>query len=111
MEMINRAAYEDLKEAGMEDPQAVAIAAHIPDWSQFATRQDLSSLESRLTQEVSSLESRLTQEVSSLKSRLTQDMRSLESRLIRWMVGIFLTFLALLGGLVTLSLNIYGVLG
>ena len=89
MEMINRAAYEDLKEAGMEDPQAVVIAAHIPDWSQFATRQDLSSLE----------------------SRLTQDMRSLESRLIRWMVGIFLTFLALLGGLMTLSLNIYGVLG
>ena len=38
-------------------------------------------------------------------------MSQLESRLIRWMVGIFLTFLALLGGLVTLSLNIAGLLG
>ena len=37
-----------------------------PDWSQFATKDDLSHL---------------------------------ESRLIRWMVGIFLTFLGLLGGL------------
>ncbi len=86
-EMINKAAYEDLKEAGMEDGQAIVIAAHMPDMS------------------------RLHQEMSQLESRLHQDMSQLESRLIRWMVGIFLTFLALLGGLVTLSLNIYGVLG
>ncbi len=78
--MINKAAYEDLKEVGMEEAQAIVIAAHIPDLSR-------------------------------LENRLTQDMGQLESRLIRWMVGIFLTFLALLGGLVTLSLNIYGVLG
>ncbi len=77
MEMIPKAAYQDLKEARMPDAQAQAVAAHVPDWSQFATKQDLSQL---------------------------------ESRLIRWMVGIFLTFLALLGGLMTLSLNIYGVL-
>ncbi len=87
--MINKTAYEDLKAAGMEETQAMAIASHMPDWSQFATKQDMSQLE----------------------SRLEQKMSGLESRLIRWMVGIFLTFLALLGGLVTLSLNIYGVLG
>ncbi len=77
-EMINKAAYEDLKAAGVEEAQAMAIEAHVPDWSRVATREDVSRL---------------------------------ESRLIRWMVGIFLTFLTLLGGLVTLSLNIYGVLG
>ena len=43
-----------------------------PDWSQFATKDDLSHL---------------------------------ESRLIRWMVGIYLTFLVLLAGLVALALN------
>ena len=78
MEMINRVAYQELKELGMEDAQAQTIASHIPDWSQFVTKQDMSQL---------------------------------ESRIIRWMVGIFLTFLALLGGLITLSLNIYGLLG
>ena len=66
MEMINKAAYQDLTEVGMPEAQAQAVAAHIPDWSQFATKDDLSQL---------------------------------ESRLIRWMVGIFLTFLGLLGGL------------
>ena len=66
MEMINKAAYQDLTEVGMPEAQAQAVAAHIPDWSQFATKDDLSHL---------------------------------ESRLIRWMVGIFLTFLGLLGGL------------
>ncbi len=86
-EMINKTAYEDLKAAGMEEAQAMAIAAHMPDMS------------------------RLHQDMSQLESRLEQKMSGLESRLIRWMVGIFLTFLALLGGLVTLSLNIYGVLG
>ena len=64
--MINKAAYQDLTEVGMPAAQAQAVAAHIPDWSQFATKDDLSQL---------------------------------ESRLIRWMVGIFLTFLGLLGGL------------
>ena len=96
MEMINKTAYRDLQEVGMEDTQAQAVASHIPDWSQFATKQDMS---------------RLRQDMSDLESRLRQDMSGLESRLIRWMVGIFLTFLALLGGLVTLSLNIYGLLG
>jgi len=89
MEMINKVAYQDLKAVGMEDAQAQVVASHIPDWSQFATKQDMSRLE----------------------SRLDQKMSQLESRLIRWMVGIFLTFLALLGGLVTLSLNIAGLLG
>ena len=87
--MINKAALTDLKAVGMDDAQAEAVASHVPDWSQFATKQDMNRLE----------------------SRLHQDMSQLESRLIRWMVGIFLTFLALLGGLITLSLNIYGLLG
>ena len=76
--MMHRTAYQELKELGMADAQAQVVASHIPAWSQFVTRQDVSQL---------------------------------ESRLIRWMVGIFLTFLALLGGLVTLSLNIAGLLG
>ncbi len=79
VKMINQDAYQDLTAAGM------AVASHIPDWSQFATKRDM--------------------------SQLRQDMKQLESRLIRWMVGIFLTFLALLGRLITLSLNIYGMLG
>ena len=41
MEMINKAAYADLKEAGMDNEKAVAIASHIPDWTQFTTRQGL----------------------------------------------------------------------
>ena len=48
MEMINKAAYEDLKEAGMDNEQAVAIASHIPDWTKFTTRQDLLRMELRL---------------------------------------------------------------
>ena len=47
-EMINRTAYEELRAADMPEDQAKAVAAHLPDWSQFATRQDLSELESRL---------------------------------------------------------------
>ena len=73
MEMINKAAYQELTEVGMPEPQAQAVAGHIPDWSQFATKDDLSQL---------------------------------ETRLVRWLVGIFLTFLALLAGLVTISLNV-----
>ncbi len=63
---MHKIACQELKELGMADAQAQAAASRFSVWSQIATNQDLSQL---------------------------------ESRLIRWMVGIFLTFLALLGGL------------
>ena len=90
----------------MPAPQAQAVAAHIPDWSQFATKEDLakgmSQLDTRLTQGMSQLDTRLTQGLSQMDTRMSQ----LEVRLVRWLVGIFLTFLALLGGLVTIALNV-----
>ena len=95
MEMINKAAYQDLTEGGMPAAQAQAVAAHIPDWSQFATKDDLAK-------GMSQLDTRLTQGLSQLDTRMSQ----MEVRLVRWLVGIFLTFLALLGGLVTIALNV-----
>ena len=44
----------------MADAQAMAVAAHVPDWSQFATKQDLE-----------------------------KGLSQLESRLVRWMVRYF----------------------
>ena len=49
-EMINRTVYRELQEAGMDAPQAGAVAAHLPDWSQFAIRQDLASIRQDLAQ-------------------------------------------------------------
>ena len=43
-EMINRTACHELQEAGMDAPQAEVVAAHLPDWSRFATKQDLTDL-------------------------------------------------------------------
>ena len=57
-----------------------------PDWSQVATKDDLSQLESRLTQSM---------------SRLEQHIDRISDRLVWWLVGISLTFLVLLGGMVT----------
>lgn len=56
------------------EDKAVAIASHIPDWPQFATRQDILDVKS--------------------------DIKDLEFRLIRWMVGIFLTILMAIGSLI-----------
>ena len=75
MEVINRAAYNDLRAAGMAEDQAQTVAAHLPDWSQFATRQDLAQL---------------------------------ESRLIRWMVGIFVGSVTVVGGLLTVLITVVG---
>ncbi len=80
-EMINRTAYRDLQDAGMDASQAEAVAVHLPDWSQFATKQDLATLRS--------------------------EMKDLQATLIRWMVGLFLTFTAVLGALLTSS-NLLG---
>lgn len=45
---MNRRVYRDLREAEMEENQAEIIASHIPDWSQFATKQDIAELKSGL---------------------------------------------------------------
>ena len=63
MGMTDKAAYQELAQANISEPQAQVVALHILDWSQFATRDDLTWLE--------------------------EGMRQLESRLVLWMVGIF----------------------
>ena len=52
MEMLHKTLLDDLREAGMESPQAEVVAAHIPDWSQFATRQELVTTRQELKQEM-----------------------------------------------------------
>ena len=48
MEMLNKAVLNDLRDAGMSSPQAEVIAAHIPDWRQFATKEDLKEVHQEL---------------------------------------------------------------
>lgn len=86
MEMINRAAYNDLRAAGMAEDQAQTVAAHLPDWSQFATKQDLARLE----------------------GDMQRGFSDLESRLIRWMVGIFVGSVTVVGGLLTVLITVVG---
>ena len=50
-----------MQDAGLDALPAEVVVAHLPDWSPFATKQDL-----------------------------TQGLAWLEIRLIRWMMGIFL---------------------
>ena len=45
---MNRTVYRELRDAQMEEKHAEIIASHIPDWSQFATKQDLAELKSDL---------------------------------------------------------------
>ena len=44
----NRTVYRELRDAQMEERRGEIIASHIPDWSQFATKQDLAELKSDL---------------------------------------------------------------
>ena len=61
--MMNKAAYQELTQANMPEPQTQVAVSYIRDWSQFATRDEL--------------------------SRLGKGMSQLESRLVRRMDGIF----------------------
>ena len=88
--MINRAAYEELRAADLSEDQAKAVAAHLPDWSRFATRRDL---DLRFAE--------LRGEMAELRGELRGELREMQASLIRWMVGIFLAFTTLLGALLT----------
>ena len=56
---MNRRLYRELREAEMEEKQAVIIASHIPDWSQFVTKQDISELRLEFKQDMADLKSEL----------------------------------------------------
>ena len=55
----NRTVYRELRDAQMEERRGEIIASHIPDWSQFATKQDLAELKSEFKQDIAELKSDL----------------------------------------------------
>ena len=85
---MNRRLYRELQEAEMEEKQAIIIASHIPDWSQFATKQDMAELKLEFKQGMAALKSEFKQDMAELrsefKSGLKQDMAELKIVLIRW---------------------------
>lgn len=85
------------------ESQAYVTKQDLPDWSQFATKQDMSELKSELKLDMSEL-----------KSELKLDMSEHRSSLIRWMIGIFFGTFTLAGALLTLLLtgmyHLYGLL-
>ena len=72
---MNQEIYRELRDAEMPEAQAEALARHMPDWSQFATKADL--------------------------DQLRQEMSSMETRLILWMVGVLIAGLSITGALVS----------
>ena len=72
----------------MEEKQAEIIASHIPDWSQFATKQDMAELKSELKaefkQDMVELKAELKQDIAELKAEFKQDMAELKTDLMRW---------------------------
>ena len=70
------------------DTEAYVTQQDLPDWSQFATKQDLSELKSELKQDLSDLK---------------LDMREHRSSLIRWMLGSYFGSMLLAGALLALA--------
>lgn len=73
----NRTVYRELRDAQMEERRGEIIASHIPDWSQFATKQDLAEFKAELKFE-------FKQDIVELKSEFKQDVAELKSDLMRW---------------------------
>ena len=94
--------------------EAYVTKQDLPDWSQFATRQDMSELKSELKLDMSELKSELKLDMRELKSELKLDMSEHRSSLIRWMIGIFFGTFTLAGALLSLLLtgmyHLYGLL-
>ena len=82
---VKRETYDDLITVGFEAQQAAVLAAHMPD------------VDTKLDQ----MESRMDAKLDRLENRMDAKLDRLESRIIRWMVGIFLTFLSAFALLLT----------
>ncbi len=85
-DIMHQATYDDLRQGGFDEKQALVIASHIPDWSQCTTKSDVKDLEHQME---------------TLEHRMTGQMSELQGTIIRWMIGIFLTFLSAFSLLLT----------
>ena len=81
------------------DTEAYVTKQDLPDWSQFATKQDMSELKSELKQDL---------------SELKLEMAGHRSAIVYWMIGIFFGTFTLAGALLSLLLtgmyHLYGLL-
>ena len=100
---VKKETYDDLITVGFEAQQAVVLAAHMPD-----VDTKLDQLESRMDMKLDQLESRMDTKLDQMgnhmdqmENRMDAKLDRLESRIIRWMVGIFLTFLSAFALLLT----------
>ena len=71
-----KAAFDSLLEAGFNERQALALTALMPD--------------------MEALEHRIALQMSEMKGQMSE----MKSSLISWMVGIFLTFMTVIGSLI-----------
>ncbi len=82
METINKQALRDLREAGMERDQAEAVASHIPDWTQFATKDDIRAIQLSIRE----IQVATQNDIRELRAELKLELGHMEKRLIRWIV-------------------------
>ncbi len=85
MEMINKRVLDDLRIAGMSSPQAEVVAAHIPDWSQFATKENLEDLRIATRQDIEGLRASTRRDIEDLRVSTRREFKILR----HWMIAGF----------------------
>ena len=79
----HKAAFDSLLEAGFNEKQSLALVALMPD---------MEALEHRIALQMSEMKGQM--------SEMKGQMSEMKSSLISWMVGIFLTFMTVIGSLI-----------
>ena len=75
---------EQLVEAGMDEQQADVLVAHLPDWSQTATKADLKDLDQKSQGQMLDLKAQMQD----LKTDLKAQMQDLKTDLKDQMLGL-----------------------
>ena len=59
-------------------------------YEHVATKADLQSLETRMTQQMGNLEARLLKQFADSETRMTKQVAEAETRMVKWMVGLMI---------------------
>ena len=77
-------------------------------YEHLATKADVQTLETRMTQQITASEARMTKQIADSEARMTKQIAETETRIVKWVVGVMIGGIVAGAAFATVIVNLVG---